>query len=160
MIDWSEGTNYKKIWALTWQKQVSSPGRNTFGMFKALKGQIWSGWCEMSEGDSKKDWKRKAGPRLCRSLDFILSVMGSYWRILNREITWSDMVAKWRMDCRGQEHYQLGGYCSGPAERWAWLRPLLCRRQQRGVERSRWILYLGDGVDRICWWIGCIACTR
>ena len=86
--------------------------------------------------------------------------MGNYWKILTREITWSDIVARWKMDYREQEHYHLGGHCSGPRGRWGWLRPLLCHHQQGGMERSGVNIVLGDGVGRICWWIGCEACTR
>lgn len=61
------------------------------------------------------------------------------------------------MDYRGQEHYHLGGHCSGLRGRWG---PLFCHHQQGGMKRSGVNIVLGDGVGRICWWIGCEVCTR
>ena len=51
------------------------------------------------------------------------------------------------MDYRGQEHYHLGGHCSGPRGRWG---PLFCHHQQGGMERSGVNIVLEDGVGRIC----------
>lgn len=71
------------------EEQVqSSRGGNKLSVVKGRQGQ--QGWSEVRMPAARVARPHSAWKAQGRSIDFILSVMGSLWRALSREVIWSD----------------------------------------------------------------------
>lgn len=123
----------------------------------------WVGLLQLSTGHrqqkmvSRDSQLRSQGTLSDELQTWNIFTLRSYQRILSRSIMWPDLHfwklaidAKYRIGWQNQGD-QLGNYCIGSGHIW-WGPSLRQEWKERWEHLKR---YLGDGVDRKWWVIGC-----
>lgn len=123
----------------------------------------WVGLLQLSTGHrqqkmvSRDSQLRSQGTLSAELQMWNIFTLRSYQRILSRSIMWLDLHfwklaidAKYRIGWQNQGD-QLGNYCIGSSHIW-WGPSLRQEWKERWEHLKR---YLGDGVDRKWWVIGC-----